>query len=97
MRGMKQAELAAALDVSEYWLMGVDMPMERKGSGDAVEQRQRFVAYAKQMYETNTLETYLRDGQGCIASTKTLGGGQPPICLLIPFAGAPAVLLCSLN
>ena len=27
--------LAAALDVSEYWLMGFDMPMEREGSGEA--------------------------------------------------------------
>lgn len=52
--------LAAALDVSEYWLMGFDMPMEREGSGEAVEQRQRFEAYAKQMYEMREPEKVLK-------------------------------------
>ena len=42
--------LAAALDVSEYWLGGLDVSMEREGSGDTVEQKRRFEAYAKQMY-----------------------------------------------
>lgn len=52
--------LAAALDVSEYWLMGFDMPMEREGSGEAVEQRHRFEAYAKQMYEMREPEKVLK-------------------------------------
>lgn len=52
--------LAAALDVSEYWLMGFDMPMERESSGEAVEQRQRFEAYAKQMYEMREPEKVLK-------------------------------------
>ena len=42
--------LAAALDVSEYWLMGLDVPMEREGSEEAVrEQRKRCEAYVQGM------------------------------------------------
>ena len=53
--------LAAALDVSEYWLMGLDVPMEREGSEEAVrEQRKRFEAYAKQLYESREPEKILK-------------------------------------
>ena len=50
--------LAAALDVSEYWLMGLDVPMEREGSEEAVrEQRKRFEAYVQGIYEMREPET----------------------------------------
>ena len=40
--------LAVALNVSEYWLMGLDVPMEREASKEAVrEQQKRFEAYAQ--------------------------------------------------
>ena len=51
--------LAAALDVSEYWLMGLDVPMEREDSGKVVEQKRRFEAYAKQMYARKEPEKVL--------------------------------------
>ena len=53
--------LAAALDVSEYWLMGLDVPMEREGSEEAVrEQRKRFEAYVQGVYEMREPETVLK-------------------------------------
>ena len=53
--------LAAALDVSEYWLMGLDVPMEREGSEEAVrEQRKRFEAYVQGIYEMREPETVLK-------------------------------------
>ena len=53
--------MAVALDVSEYWLMGLDVPMEREDTGEAViEQRRRFEAYAKQMYEMREPEMVLK-------------------------------------
>ena len=53
--------LAAALDVSEYWLMGLDVPMEREGSeADVREQRKRFEAYVQGVYEMREPETVLK-------------------------------------
>ena len=53
--------LAAALDVSEYWLMGLDVPMEREGSAEAVrEQRKRFEAYIQGIYELREPEMVLK-------------------------------------
>ena len=53
--------LAAALDVSEYWLMGLDVPMEREGSEEAVrEQRKRFEAYVQGIYEMREPEMVLK-------------------------------------
>ena len=53
--------LAAALDVSEYWLMGLDVPMEREGSEEAVrEQKKRFEAYVQGIYEMREPETVLK-------------------------------------
>lgn len=53
--------LAAALDVSEYWLMGLDVPMERDGSEEAVrEQRKRFEAYVQGIYEMREPEMVLK-------------------------------------
>ena len=44
--------MAVALNVSEYWLMGLDVPMEREGSEEALrEQQKRFEAYAQGVYE----------------------------------------------
>lgn len=52
---MKQENLslmALALDVSDYWLMGLDVPIEREDTGaDASAQKQRFEAYAKGLCE----------------------------------------------
>ena len=40
--------MAVALNVSEYWLMGLDVPMEREGSEEVARERQkRFEAYAQ--------------------------------------------------
>ena len=53
--------LAAALDVSEYWLMGLDVPMEREGSEEAVrEQKKRFEAYVQGIYELREPEMVLK-------------------------------------
>ena len=53
--------LAAALDVSEYWLMGLDVPMEREGSAaDVREQRKRFEAYVQGIYEMREPEMVLK-------------------------------------
>ena len=53
--------LAAALDVSEYWLMGLDVSMEREGSEEDVrEQRKRFEAYVQGVYEMREPETVLK-------------------------------------
>ena len=53
--------LAAALDVSEYWLMGLDVPMEREGSEKALrEQRTRFEAYIQGVYEMREPEMVLK-------------------------------------
>ena len=53
--------LAAALDVSEYWLMGLDVPMEREGSEEAVrEQKKRFEAYVQGIYEMREPEMVLK-------------------------------------
>lgn len=53
--------LAAALDVSEYWLMGLDVSMEREGSEEAVkEQRKRFEEYVQGIYEMREPETVLK-------------------------------------
>ena len=53
--------MAVALDVSEYWLMGLDVPMEREDTGEAaIEQRRRFEAYAKQMYEMREPERVMK-------------------------------------
>ena len=53
--------LAAALDVSEYWLMGLDVPMEREGSAEAVrEQKKRFEAYVQGIYELREPEMVLK-------------------------------------
>lgn len=53
--------LAAALDVSEYWLMGLDVPMEREGSEEALrEQRKRFEAYIQGVYEMREPEMVLK-------------------------------------
>ena len=53
--------LAAALDVSEYWLMGLDVPMEREGSEvDVREQRKRFEAYVQGIYEMREPEMVLK-------------------------------------
>ena len=53
--------LAAALDVSEYWLIGLDVPMEREGSEEAVrEQKKRFEAYVQGVYEMREPETVLK-------------------------------------
>lgn len=53
--------LAAALDVSEYWLMGLDVPMEREDSEEALrEQRKRFEAYIQGVYEMREPEMVLK-------------------------------------
>ena len=53
--------LAAALDVSEYWLMGLDVPMEREGSAEAGrEQKKRFEAYVQGIYEMREPEMVLK-------------------------------------
>ena len=44
--------MAVALNVSEYWLMGLDVSMEREGSEENLrEQQKRFEAYARGIYE----------------------------------------------
>ena len=53
--------MAVALDVSDYWLMGLDVPIEREDTGAAaIEQKQRFEAYAKQIYEMREPEKVLK-------------------------------------
>ena len=53
--------LAAALDVSEYWLMGLDVSMEREGSEEDVsEQRKRVEAYIRGIYEMREPEMVLK-------------------------------------
>ena len=53
--------MAVALDVSDYWLMGLDVPMEREETGAAASvQKQRFEAYAKQVYEMREPEKVLK-------------------------------------
>ena len=53
--------LAAALDVSEYWLMGLDVPMEREGSEEAVrEQKKRFEADVQGIYVLREPEMVLK-------------------------------------
>ena len=43
--------MAVALNVSEYWLMGMDVAMERTAGAAREEQLQRVQVYARQMYE----------------------------------------------
>lgn len=43
--------IAVALDVSDYWLMGFDVPCERSRNEANEEQERRVQAYAKQVYE----------------------------------------------
>ena len=52
--------MAVALNVSEYWLMGLDVPMEREDAGAVAEQKQRFEAYAKGLYEMREPEMILK-------------------------------------
>jgi len=53
--------MAVALNVSEYWLMGLDVPMEREGSEDVARERQkRFEAYAQGVYNMREPETVLK-------------------------------------
>lgn len=52
--------IAVALDVSEYWLMGLDVPCERCGIGESEEQERRIQAYAKQIYEMREPEKVLK-------------------------------------
>lgn len=53
--------MAVALNVSEYWLMGLDVPMEREGSeGVARERQKRFEAYAQGVYNMREPETVLK-------------------------------------
>ena len=53
--------MAVALDVSEYWLMGLDVPMERVGTEEASrEQKRRIETYAKQFYEMREPEKLLK-------------------------------------
>lgn len=53
--------LAAALDVSEYWLMGLDVPMEREASEEVIrEQQKRFEAYAQGVYGMREPEMLLK-------------------------------------
>ncbi len=53
--------IAAALDVSEYWLMGMDVSMEREGSEETVrERRKRFEAYVQGVYEMREPEMVLK-------------------------------------
>ena len=52
--------MAVALNVSEYWLMGLDVPMEREDAGAAAEQKKRFEAYAKGLYEMREPEMVLK-------------------------------------
>lgn len=52
--------LAVALDVSEYWLRGLDVEMEREDSGENVEKKRRFEVYAKQLYESREPEKVLK-------------------------------------
>ena len=53
--------MAVALNVNEYWLMGLDVPMEREGSEEALrEQQKRFEAYARGIYEMREPEMVLK-------------------------------------
>ena len=53
--------MAVALNVSEYWLMGLDVAMEREGSEEvAREQQKRFEAYAQGVYEMREPEMVLK-------------------------------------
>ena len=53
--------MAVALDVSDYWLMGLDVPMEREETGAAASvQKQRFEAYAKGLCEMRESEKVLK-------------------------------------
>lgn len=53
--------MAVALNVSEYWLMGLDVPMEREGSEEVARERQkRFEAYAQGVYGMREPETVLK-------------------------------------
>ena len=53
--------LAAALDVSEYWLMGLDVEMEREDTETVIrEQRKRFEAYTRGIYENKEAEILLK-------------------------------------
>lgn len=52
--------IAVALDVSDYWLMGLDVPYERCGAGENEEQERQVWAYAKQIYEMREPEKVLR-------------------------------------
>ena len=53
--------MAVALNVSEYWLMGLDVSMEREGSEEVLrEQQKRFEAYAQGVYEMREPEMVLK-------------------------------------
>ena len=52
--------MAVALNISEYWLMGLDVPMDREDDGAVAEQKQRFEAYAKGLYEMREPERILK-------------------------------------
>ena len=53
--------LAVALDVSEYWLMGLDVEMEREDTETVIrEQRKRFEAYTRGIYENKEAEILLK-------------------------------------
>ena len=52
--------IAAALDVSDYWLMGFDVQCERYGGRTNEEQERRVQVYANQMYEMRDPERVLK-------------------------------------
>ena len=52
--------MAVALDVSEYWLMGMDVAIERENGEAAAEQRRRVETYARQLYEVQGQEKILK-------------------------------------
>lgn len=53
--------MAVALNVSEYWLMGLDVPMEREASEEVIrEQQKRFEAYAQGIYGLREPEMLLK-------------------------------------
>ena len=53
--------MAAALEVSEYWLMGMDVAIERVDTEEKAQERPKCIeAYANQLYELRDPERVLK-------------------------------------